>query len=512
MDSFTIPDLIAKTPISQPPNVERVAFSCDGVVYTYDELDTRSRRLASGLMANGFAHGDRAAILMRNRPEWIEVFFGVSRIGGVLVPLNYLLRADELEFILKDSGARWIVYEDEFADVVHELKRRDDGLRCVGVDDPGVPGLGYEAVIHQAASDAEPEADVGPDDLVLLQYTSGTTGRPKGAMHTHSTVLWNSYHQVADFGITRDDVCYVTPALCWAAGWHDLALATLWMGGRLVLTHATGFDPGAFLAAVEREAVTTTLLVPTVLKRLLAAPEFDAYDLSSLRLVISGGEPVPTTASDEMHRRLPGCAVQQVYGLSEFPTLMLLLSGGDAARKPGSTGKACTVAHVRVVDDTGQDVEPGEVGQILCRSPAVMRGYYQRPRATSETLVDGWLHTGDLATVDEEGYVFIAGRAKDMIISGGLNVYPAEVERTLAQHADVTEAAVIGVSDDDWGEAGEAHVVLADGASLDERQLAEWLRPQLARYKMPRRYVLRAELLPRTTSGKVQKYKLHSPD
>jgi fatty-acyl-CoA synthase len=506
MDAFTLADLITKTPTGQPVNAARIAYSCDGNAHTYDELAQRATRLALGLVAAGFTKGDRVAVLMRNRAEWIESFFGVTLAGGVLVPLNYLLRADELEFILTDSGSKWVVYEAEFADTVAELCRRGPELRGIGVDEPG----GYPALLEAGGEHALPA--VGPDDLALLQYTSGTTGQPKGVMHTHSTVLWNSYHQVVDFAVTRDDVCFVTPALCWAAGFHDLALATLWMGGRIVLKGGTSFDPAEFLATVEKERVTTTLLVPTVLKRVLAIEGFGGYDLSTLRLVISGGEPVPVTSSAELQRRLPGCAVSQVYGLSEFPTLMLLLEGKDAARKPGSTGKAGSAARVRVVDTEGRDVAPGETGEILCKSPAVMRGYYKRPEATAATLADGWLHTGDLATVDEEGYVFVAGRSKDMIITGGLNVYPAEVERVLAQHPAITEAAVIGLPDEQWGEIGEAHVVLGDGHRLTKEELLPWLRAQIATFKVPKRYVFRSELLPRTTSGKVRKFVLRNPE
>jgi fatty-acyl-CoA synthase len=512
MNSFTVADLITKTPTGQQTNPQGVAFTCDGDTRSYAHLHDNAATLAGGLLSAGFAKGDRVAVLMRNRPEWIETFFGAAMAGGVLVPLNYLLRSDELEFIVADSGARWIFYEDEFAEPATALLANDRDRRAVAVDPPGdeAPGrlLSYRALLGSVDTPSLPP--VGPEDLVLLQYTSGTTGSPKGAAHTHSTVLWNSYHQLVDFAVSRGDVCYVTPALCWAAGFHDLALATLWAGGRLVLSR-TSFEPSRFLNTVQRERVTTTLLVPTVLKRILAAPEFDRYELGSLRLVISGGEPVPITASEEMQRRLPGCAVLQVYGLSEFPTLMLLLGPGDAARKQGSTGKACSIAQVRVVTDEGRDVVAGEIGEIVCKSPAVMTGYYGLPEATATTLPGGWLHTGDLATLDAEGYVFISGRSKDMLITGGLNVYPAEVERILAQHPAILEAALIGVPDEQWGEVGQAHIVVDGDVELNEQELIDWLRPQLATFKLPRHYVVRTDPLPRTTSGKVQKFVLREP-
>jgi fatty-acyl-CoA synthase len=321
-------------------------------------------------------------------------------------------------------------------------------------------------------------------------------------------VLWNTFHQIPDFGITAEDVYLVVPALCWAAGFHDLALATLWAGGRVVVHPSTGFDASSFLETVERERVTKTLLVPSVLKRVLGAPDFGQRDLSSLQLVISGGEPVPVPAIEEFARRLPGCTLAQVYGMSEFPTLMLLLDSSDAARKAGSTGKACRAAEIRVVDTDGRDVPPGTAGEIIVRSPACMTGYYGKADATKSILADGWLHTGDLATVDDDGYVFIAGRSKDMIITGGLNVYPAEVERVIASHEAVVEAAVVGVPDDRWGEIGCAFVTLAPGAALTADALGVWLRDQLASFKIPKRFQLGHEPLPRTASGKVQKYRL----
>ena len=368
--------------------------------------------------------------------------------------------------------------------------------------------LDYELLIESGEydPDALPPAEVRTDELLLLQYTSGTTGHPKGAMHTHSTVLWNSFHQIIDYGVTADEVYLIVPSLCWAAGFHYIALATLWRGGRVVLNPSTGFDPVAFLATVERERVTSALLVPTVLKRVLAEPTFDTHDLSSLRLVCGGGEPVPITAIEEMHNRLPSCDLVQSYGMSELPCVMAYLEPRYAVTKLGSTGRSSSAAELRVVDENRNDTPPGETGEIICRSPATMIGYYRKPEATSATLVDGWLHTGDLGHVDHDGFIYIAGRAKDMLISGGLNVYPAEVERVIAQHPAVHEAAIIGVPDDQWGEIGHAFVVLHPGGQLNESELLDYLGPQLAKYKIPKRFTIRQEPLPRTTSGKVQKY------
>jgi fatty-acyl-CoA synthase len=498
MDEYTLASIVRKRSTGRV-GPDRPAVSFGDRTLTFAELDERSDRLASGLAAAGFAKGDRAGVLMHNRLEWFEILFALAKLGGVIVPLNYMLKTPELRFILEDCDAGWLFAEDRFADALPELCDHD-GRRAVTIGD------GYEDLI--TAGEAPVDVDVRAGDLLLLQYTSGTTGFPKGAMHTHATVLWNSYHQIPDFHVSQEDVYLVIPALCWAAGLHDLALATLWAGGRVVLNPSTGFSPASFCETVVREKVTTALLVPAVLKRVLGSGELGRHDLSSLRLLMSGGEPVPVPAMEELHRQLPSCPLVQVYGMSEFPTLMLLLGVEDALSRLGSAGKACSIAEIRVVDEQGEDVPSGETGEILCRSPACLIGYYGREDASAETLEGGWLHTGDLARVDEDGYVFIAGRAKDMIISGGLNVYPAEVERAIIEQPGVLEAAVIGIPDEEWGEVGMAIVVLEPDAALDEADLRAALKEQLANFKVPKRYEIRREPLPRTTSGKVQKFVL----
>jgi fatty-acyl-CoA synthase len=364
----------------------------------------------------------------------------------------------------------------------------------------------YESVVKNGSREISVDVDV--NDLFLLQYTSGTTGRPKGAMHTHSTVLWNSFYQLPEFGVTVDDVYLILPALGWIAGFHDFALATLWSGGQLVL-HPTGnFEAEDFARTVERHGVTTVLLVPTVLRRVLSYDALEQHNLSSLRLILSGGEPVPVGDIHTLHRRLPTCHLQQAYGMSEFPTMMLWLAAEDAMAKAGSVGKACRAAEVRIVDEHGADTGVDEVGEIICRSPACTAGYYQDDEATAKTVINGWLHTGDLARVDVDGFVYITGRAKDMILTGGLNVYPAEIELLIEELPEVQEAAVIAIPDAEWGEIGKAIVVLKPGRSLDEASLIASLKSELASFKMPRIYEFVTSPLPRTMSGKVQKFLL----
>jgi fatty-acyl-CoA synthase len=510
MNGFTVAEMLRKARTC-PQDPDAVAVIAEGGSITYAELDERTDRLADALRAEGFTHGERLGLLMGNRIEWLELFFAFAKLGGVVVPLNHLLRPPELAEILEDCGATWLAFEPAYSAAASQLSQRRR-LVCTEPGEVSSPVLRIADLLTRAVPAPVPAVASAPrahaEDLLLLQYTSGTTGAPKGVMHTHATVLWNSYHQIVDYGVTADEVWLVVPALCWAAGLHDLALPTLWAGGKVVLAPVTGFDPARLLKTVEAERVTGTLLVPSVLKRVLAAPEIDQHDLSSLRYVLSGGEPVPVSALEDMQRRLPGCRVSQVYGMSEFPTLMLRLDADDAPDRQGSTGRACSIAEIRVVDQHAADVAAGEVGEIICRSPATLIGYWNKPEATAAALVDGWLHTGDLATVDADGFVYICGRQKDMLITGGLNVYPAEVERAIAEHPAVIEAAVIAKPDPDWGEVGRATVVLHEPNSLDESTLTEHLRARLATFKLPRTYSFTTEPLPRTTSGKVQKFRL----
>jgi fatty-acyl-CoA synthase len=509
MSGYTVAALLRKNRSAALTNPDRTAVIFGDRSVTYDELDERSSRLASALQRSGFERGDRLALLAYNRVEYLEVFFAAAKLGGVIVPVNYLFKPAEVQHLLDDSGARWMVVESPLWESVRPVRgatKEQVAFISLGGEAPEPDSADYEELLSSGSPDGV-DVDVSDRDVFLLQYTSGATGFPKGATHTHATVMWNSLHQVADFAMTRRDVYLCIPALCWAAGLHDFTLATLWTGGTVVLRPSRGFEPGEVLAGIEQHRVTITLLVPSVLRMVLAHPIED-HDLSSLRLVLSGGEPVPVTALEEFSRRLPTCDLVQGYGMSEFPTLMTYLDRDYGVTKRGSAGRATRVTELRVVDAEGKDVPAGEHGEIVVRSPATMIGYWQRPEATAEVFAGGWFHTGDRGYLDDDGFLFIAGRTKDMIISGGLNVYPAEIERVIETHPAVREVAVIGVPDDRYGEVGEAHVVVVEGATVSEAELEALARAELANYKVPRHWRLRTEPLPRTASGKLQKFEL----
>jgi fatty-acyl-CoA synthase len=505
--NFNIGDILTKRPTARRQNAEGVALVFEDERLTYRELDELTGKLATGLSRAGFRQGDTVAVISHNRSEWFPIFFAVARLGGILAPINFLLAPSEIDYILEDSGTKWVFCEDQFWDKMSP-DRLAGSRRYISLGERS----GQEAYDDFVADEDLGHGDeVDGSSLFTLLYTSGTTGVPKGAMHTHSTVLWNTFLQIADFNITAADTHFVVPSLCWGAGFHDLTLPTLWAGGKVVLKQSMGFDADRFCEAVQRERITKTLMVPSALRQVTDSENLDSYDLSSLRSILCGGESVPVDVIEAAHSKLPNARVSQVYGLSEFPSLMLILGPTDALERVGSTGLASFGAAVRVVDEGEEDVAPGEIGEIICRSPAVMVGYLGNEEATEKTLRDGWLRTGDLARLDEDGYVQMVGRAKDMYISGGLNVYPAEVERVLERCEGVAEAAVVGVPSERFGESGHAIVVAATGCELDEEVLLGEIQGELAKYKLPRSFEFRTEPLPRTTSGKVQK-RLLVPD
>lgn len=488
------------------PDKEAVIFKNERV--TYGQLRDRAYRLANGLRALGVGKGDRVAVLLRNCTEWFDIFFALASLGAVLVPVNFLLRSKEVAFIINDSGASVLFVGEDLLSLVDTNKEGTPGLRdiiCIGGRAPLPPVLSYRTLLNQAKASPIFEK-VESEDLFLLQYTSGTTGFPKGAMHTQGTVAWNSFHQVGDFEVTALEHYLCIPGLCWVAGFHDYTLATLWMGGTVVVMPSGGLEIGTLLELIEREKITLALLVPTIVKQVIDYPGLSNYGLKSLKRVLTGAEPVPVTVIEAFNRLIPQTALLQGYGLSEGPSIALFMKKEDAVRKIGSTGKPVTNCEVLIVDEAMNRVPPGEKGEIVIKSPATMKGYWNKPEATREVFAGGWMHTGDLAEYDEEGYIYIRGRKKDMYISGGLNVYPAEIENVILKDPAVAEVAVIGVADQRWGEVGWAVIVCKEGLSVDTGAVKALCTAELAAYKVPKEVIIRCDPLPRTASGKVKKF------
>jgi fatty-acyl-CoA synthase len=473
---------------------------------TYADVERRTRRLANALRAAGVGRGDRVAYVGFNHPSLLETFFAVGQLGAVWVIINARLTAPEVEYILTDSGASVVVHGAEHAGHAAALSHLTGVREWIAVDGggevPGAdgPGTDYEAFLAAGATDIIDEP-VTWDDPALIMYTSGTTGRPKGAVHTHGSLHMQYFNSLVDLDISRDDVTLSMAPLFHVAGLNMLTLPTFLKGGKIVVQ--PGFRPERVLAAIEAERVTSMFAVPAMMDSLASHPDFATADLSSLTNVVVGGSPLPDRMLRTWGER--GIGIQQGFGMTETAPGIYLLTAEDSLRKPGSAGRNHFFTEGRVVRPDGTDVAPGESGEVLAQGPNVMQGYWNRPEDTAAAIVDGWYHTGDVATVDEDGYLYIRDRLKDMYISGGENVYPAEVENALLDLPGILEAAVIGVPDSRWGEVGRAYVVLADGADADTEQIRATLSGRLARYKVPQE-VVAVDALPRTATGKLQKH------
>ncbi|PUA82813.1 class I adenylate-forming enzyme family protein [Nocardioides currus] len=501
MSLFGLADILLRPPSAGARDPARMALIAGERRLTYAELTDRVLRLATGLHRRGFRRGDVIALYLKNRVEYLEMIFAAAHMGGVLVPVNYLLRPGEVAHIVADSAARWLVTETSLLAGV-ATSAGPEFLVVVG-DPEGVVGGGTTVAYDDLVVDEAdaPAAVVESSETALLQYTSGTTGFPKGAVHTHATVLVNTLAQVVDFEITSADTHVVVPSLSWAAGLHCLTLGTIWRRGTVVLKPTGGFDADDLADLVERHHVTTGMFAPSVLRMILESRVHERHDLTSLRLVLSGGEPVTPAEIGELQRLLPAVDVRHGYGVSEFPSVALHLPADDVVDRGGAAGWSTVAANIRVARPGGGDAAVGEHGEIVIRSPATSIAYLDGTSA----VVDGWLHTGDRGYLDDAGIVHVSGRSKEMIVSGGLNVYPAEVERVIAAFPGVIEVAVIGVPDRRLGEVGHAFVVCDHPATLDREALRRHAEHELAGFKVPRMWTVRADRLPRTVTGKLRR-------
>jgi fatty-acyl-CoA synthase len=416
------------------------------------------------------------------------------KLGAMLVPLNVRLTASELRYLVTHSGSRIVVVEQALRPTLEEAVSGIDPLVTV-------VGIGDELDAFRSADPIDPAAPVTDDDIAFLCYTSGTTGLPKGAMLSHGNVWSMSMPRVLALGLRKDDRVYLPFPLAFTGGIISVYEPTYLSGATLVLDRA--MDPARALRVIEQERITVFAAVPVVWELMIQHPDFPKHDLSSLRVAGSGGAPVPQALLTALQEA--GIPMSQGYGLTEGTGMNTWLRPEDAQAKIGSAGLPMMHSRVRIVDDELRDVAGGEVGELLIRGPEVMRGYWEDPEATASTIVDGWLRTGDLARMDDEGYVTIVDRAKDMLISGGLNVYPAEVERVIAGVEGVAEVAVIGVPDRRWGEVPAALVTPVPGATLTPAAVRERCADVLADYKRPKYVIVRDTPLPRGMSGKVLK-------
>lgn len=496
---------------------------------TYTQHNELVRRVAHALVELGVKRGDRVALLSANSPEWVVVFWAVASIGAVLVPLNAWWKAEELKFALEDSGStvlvtdarRWLVVRDIAAQLprlrdvfVTDLDGHDDPARpasdLLGHDDPG----------------ALPELPVAEDDLLAIMYTSGTTGRPKGATVTHRQAIANLQNVFCN-AVAQAMSGSAPPELSENRGQSATLLvvplfhvtgsfATMMLnyatGAKLVLMPPGRFDPSLAMQTIEREQISAIGGVPTIIWRIIEAPDFAQHDLSSVTRISYGGAPAAPELVERIKETFPRArsSLATAYGLTETASIATANVGDDYLTHPGSVGRAVPTVELRIVDTaTGADVPLGETGEVWLKGPTVMlRGYWNRPDATAEVLTDGWFHTGDIGRLDDEGFLYLVDRAKDMIIRGGENVYCVEVEHALFEHPDVLDAAVVGVPHRELGEEVKAVVQLRPGSTATPDDIRAFAAKHLADFKVPAYVELRDEPLPRNPAGKVLKAQL----
>ena len=492
----------------------RTAVVCHTAPFTYRSLADRVRRLCGALQGLGITKGDRLAILMYNCHRYFELYYATPEMGTLAVPLNTRLAAGEIAYILKDSGSNTLFVGPEFLPLLAEIRAQLPALRhCIFTGDSPPPAgyQGYEQLLDAAAADFSP-TPVVPEDLAALFYTSGTTGHPKGVMLSHANLLANAHHILAGMHWQEREVyLHACPMFHIADG--PTSHFITWLGGTHVIIPA--FRPDLALEVMEREGITATLLIPTMINFLIHHPDVHTRDLRTLHSIAYGGAPMPAELARQAMQTL-SCVFTHLYGLTEAAPLLTRLppqehvadGPPEKVRRLLSCGRELIGVRVRVVNEGGQEVRPNEVGEIIAKGPNIMVGYWNKPQETAEALRDGWLYTGDLATVDEEGYIYIVDRKNDMIITGGENVFSTEVENVLYTHPAILEAAAVGVPDTTWGETIKAIVVLKPGMQVDAEDIMAHCRGHVAHFKVPRSVDFYEGALPKSGSGKILKREL----
>jgi len=479
---------------------QRTAIKLDDVELTYAQLDGASAHLAGLLAQHGFQPGDRVGVMLPNVPHFPIVYYGILRAGGVVVPMNVLLKEREVAYYLGDSGAKLLFAWTDFGE------ESRPGAEAAGAELVEVDPTGFVELV--GAAEARPALhEVADDDTAVILYTSGTTGKPKGAELTHANLYVNAKTKLETLiQLTADDVILGALPLFHSFGQTAAMNAGLMAGACLTLL--ARFDPLKALAIMERDRVSVFLGVPTMYNAMLAVPQAERPDTSSLRVCISGGASLPVEVLRAFDGQF-GAKILEGYGLSETSPVASF-NHPDRERKPGSIGTPIRDVRMRVVDEQDAEVPVGEVGEIVIQGPNVMKGYWQRPDATAEAMRGGWFHTGDMAKVDEDGYFFIVDRKKDLIIRGGYNVYPREVEEVLYEHPAVAEAAVVAVPHAELGEEVGAAVALKAGTEATPDELQAFVKERVAAYKYPRHVWLVPEL-PKGPTGKILKREIDVP-
>ena len=486
---------------------EKTAIIFEGERISYLDLHRRANRTSCWLQSLGIEKGDRVAAILSNCPDFIEIYLACARLGALFVPINQRATSPELEYFLKDARPRLLVFGAGTAAAVEGLDPHGSRVfPLLASVDPTICKEGFfDYRSETAAFDGEKPfltkslAPADPEEPQVIMYTSGTTGRPKGAVLSHRKTFFNCLNADIFFKMDPDDIMLVILPLFHSGGLFIQASPVLYKGAAMVL-HPK-FDPASFYMDIERYRVTKFLGVPTVFRMLLQVEPKKRGDLSSLKICAGGGEKTSPELIAEC--RKAGLAFRQIMGQTET-SILLWASEEDSLRKPGTVGRPVYHAEVSIVDSSGRQANPGEVGEIVARGSIMMKEYWQDPAKTEETIRNGWLHTGDLAKMDEDGYFYLVDRAADMYISGGENVYPAEVEKKLREHPEIEEIAIVGIPDENWGEIGHAYIIRSTGSDLTEEAVFAFCNGSLARFKWPKKITFVTDF-PRTSLGKVRK-------
>lgn len=504
---------------------DKVAVKDEANAYTFEELNARVNRLANSFSKLGLTKGEKLAVLLDNCTEFVEIYCAAAKTGIVVVPINFRSVGREIEYIVRNSDARWFIVAEEFADTVDEVRPHLNIDRYIVVPEdshsaPEVPTVGsaaetregyinYEELLS-SSPDGEPGTPVAPHDPWVILYTSGTTGVPKGTVRSHESYVAFFLINGIDFGFSEEEVCLTIMPL-FHVNSTFFSFAITYIGGRLYLHSARGFDPVKILETIERERITFISLVPTHYHMILNLPQeiSKQYDVSSIRKLLCSSAPVRPEVKRAVMEFFPGVQLYEAYGSTEAGSVTIL-KPEEQLNKIGSIGReVCGTDLVKILDEEGKEVPVGQIGELYSRGPMLFTEYYKDPQRTADSFRGEWFSAGDMAKQDEDGYYYLVDRKHNMIITGGENVYPSEIEAVLSEHPKVSAVAVIGLPDEKWGEAVTAVVVLKEGEEAQEEEIIDFCRGKMAPFKRPKSVIfIEDQQLPRTPTGKILHRKL----
>lgn len=492
MTSMNVADILSNR-AKLTPDKTAIRLHEKDAGFTYGELEIRANRLGRYLDSVGIGCGDRVGILAPNGVYYVDLFFAAAKLGAIFAPINWRLTLPEIEGLLATTKPKLLLFDPAYENVAEALKTNRSVPHFLNL-------VEYEACIDSMGSSPLEPRDIEPETPHTIFFTSGTTGKPKGAVLPHRMIFWNSINTILSWQLNCDDRAPIFTPMFHSGGINVLLIPLFHIGGTVIISES--FEPGSALELISKERATIVFMVPTMFRMMAAHPEFSSTDLGRIRFLISGGAPCPLELMETYRDR--GVIVKQGYGMTEVGVNAFSMTAEESTQKTGSVGKPIFYSDTQIVNEQGQPLSDGDVGELCIGGPHVFSGYWNEPDWTKSTFVDGWFHTGDLARRDEENFYYIVGRKKEMIISGGENVYLAEVEAALTRHPNIEDAAVVGIPDEKWGEIGRAIVVLNTPDAMTSDEILNDLKQQLAKFKIPKEIVFTNEI-PRNAYGKIER-------